>query len=113
MINTTRGGPAEVPRGTRESTGHVINTTRIFAEDLTYVDESPEVVQVLNAAGWAATFEDGHHEELLFWVALDDETIHGVLLGEDGLVDLAQGNAETRSGFSGYTQTKANEGETK
>jgi hypothetical protein len=103
IINTTTGA-VEVPRGTRESTGHTINTSAVVEEDLQYLDEEPEVVQVLNAAGWAATFEDGHHEELLFWCVLDDETVHGVVLGEGGLVDLAQGNARTRPGFTGYTQ---------
>ncbi len=109
VLNTTRG-PVEFPRGEARH----INTTDILEPPkMQYVDEPPEVVQVLAAPGWAATFEDGHHEELLFWCVLDDETVHGVLLGEDGLVDLAQGNAETRSGFSGYTPTKANEGVTK
>ncbi len=101
VLNTTRGGPAEVPRGTRSH----INTTDILEPPkMQYVDEPPEVVQVLAAPGWAATFEDGHHEELIFWCVLDDETVHGVVLGEDGLVDLAQGNAEKHPGFTGYKQ---------
>ncbi len=69
--------------------------------------------QVLAAAGWVATFEDGHHEELIFWCVLDDETVHGVLLGEDGRINLSN-NVETRPHFSGYThQTTINEGVTK
>ncbi len=99
VLNTTHG-PQEVPRGTRSP----INTTAILEPpQMQYLDEPPEVVQVLNAAGWAATFEDGHHEGLLFWCLLDDETVHGVLLGEDGRINLSN-NVETRSGFTGYTK---------
>ncbi len=100
-INTTAGPVlVEADFGRPE---HVVNTSRVVEEDLTYEDAEPEVVQVLNARGWAATFEDGHHEELLFWCVLDDETIHGVLLGEDGRIDLTGGNVEKRRGFSRYT----------
>jgi hypothetical protein len=102
VLNTTHG-PAEVPRGTRESTGHVTNTSRCVEEDLVYLDEESEVVQVLNAAGWAATFEDGHHEELIFWCVLDDETVHGVVLGEGGRVNLSD-NVENNPNFVRYAR---------
>ncbi len=100
VLNTTRGGPAEVPRGTRS---HVNTSDILEPPKMVYEDESPEVVQVLNAAGWAATFEDGHHEELIFWCVLDDETVHGVALDEGGRVNLSD-NVETRPHFSGYKQ---------
>jgi hypothetical protein len=107
MVLNTTTGPKEYGR---DRPGHTINTSRVVEEDLVYEDEGAEIVQVLDAAGWAAAFEDGHHEALIFWCLLDDETIHGVLLGEDGLVDLSN-NAETRPGFDGYAQTTNNDKE--
>jgi hypothetical protein len=99
VLNTTHG-PQEVPRGTRSP----INTTSLLEPpQLQYLDEPPEVVQVLNAAGWAATFEDGHHEELLFWCLLDDETVHGVALDEDGRINLSN-NVENNQNFVRYSR---------
>jgi hypothetical protein len=70
-----------------------------------YLDEPPEVVQVLNAAGWAAAFEDGSRWPLVFWCVLEDDTVHGAVLGEDGLVNLTEGNVEKFKGFSRYEKT--------
>ncbi len=84
--------------------GHVVNTSRIVEEDLVYEDEEPTVVQILNADGWVATFEDGHQENLIFWCLLDDATVHGVVLGERCRVDLTEGNVEKDPGFAGYVQ---------
>jgi len=104
-INTSSGPVQYDPRP-----GHVVNTSRLTEEDLVYEGEEPEVVQVLNAAGWVATFEDGHHEALIFWCLLDTGKMHGVILGEDGLIDLSN-NVEERPGFNGYTQTPNNDKE--
>jgi hypothetical protein len=103
VLNTTRGGPAEVPRGTRESTGHVTNTTRIFEEDLVYEDASPDILAVLPGGGWCAVV-DGDAIPLVCWVALDSGTMHGVVLGENGLIDLTDGNVEKHPNFTGYKQ---------
>ncbi len=107
-INTTGGA---IPRP-GERVGHVVNTSDVLEPpQMQYVDEPPEITQVLDAVGWAAAFEDGHQEELLFWCVLDDATIHGVVLGKDGLVDLTEGNVETRRGFRRYKQANSNDKE--
>lgn len=108
-INTT-SGPVEVPKGARE---HVVNTSDILEPpQMQYVDEPPAVEQVLNAAGWAAIFEDGHREDLIFWCVLDDASVHGVVLGRDGLIDLTE-NAEDLDGFQKYGQANTNHKEEK
>lgn len=108
MVLNTTNGPVTVPRGARE---HVNTSAILEPPAMDYLDEPPEITKVLNAGGWAAAFEDGHQEELLFWCVLDDATVHGVVLDEDGLVNLAEGNVEARDGFRGYKQTKRFKGE--
>ncbi len=98
-INTTGGA---IPRP-EERVGHTLNTSRAVEEDLTYEDEEPEVVQILNADGWVATFDDGHQEALIFWCLLDDATVHGVVLGEGCRIDL-NNSVEKDPGFAGYVQ---------
>jgi hypothetical protein len=100
-VNTTHG-PQEAPRGTRESTGHTINTSRVVAEDLHYLDEEPEILAVLPGGDWCAVV-DGDAIPLVAWVALDDASMHGVALDEGGRVNLSN-NVETRPHFSGYKQ---------
>ena len=110
MVLNTTSGPRETPKGTREP---VINTSDILEPpQMQYVDEEAEIEQVLNAAGWAAIFEDGHREDLLFWCVLDDASVHGVVLGKDGLIDLTE-NVEKLDGFTGYEQANNNDSEEK
>jgi hypothetical protein len=101
-INTTRGVVTEVPRGTRESTGHTLNTTRILEEDLTYVDESPEIIAVLPGTGWQAVI-GGEGIPLVAWVALDDASMYGVTLGADGRIDL-NADVENNPNFVRYAR---------
>ena len=109
MVLNTTSGPAAVPKGIRE---HVINTSDVLEPpQMQYLDEPPEISQVLNAAGWVAMFEDGRQEKLVFWCVLDDATVHGVVLGEDGLVDLTEGNVEKLSGFLRYEQVNTTDKE--
>ena len=98
-INTSAGPKQYDP--TRP--GHTLNTSRVVEEDLIFEDEAPEIVHVLNPARCVATFEDGHHEELLFWCLLDDETVHGVALDEDGRVNLSN-NVENNPNFVRYSR---------
>ncbi len=100
-INTS-SGPVSVEADFGRP-GHVVNTTAVVEENLVYEDAEPEIVQVLNAGGWTATFEDGHHEALVFWVVLDDETVHGVVLGSNGLIDL-NADVESNPNFVRYSR---------
>jgi hypothetical protein len=65
-----------------------------------YVDEPAEVAHVLSAMGYAATFEDGHREDLVFWVVDDEGAVFGATLNDEGRADLA--SAEDRKGFVRY-----------
>ncbi len=99
MINTTRG-PAEVPRGTRSH----INTSAILEPPLmSYEGEEPEIASVVSAAGWCAVIGD-EVVPLPLWVLLDDGSVYGAAIGEDGLLDPLD-SVEKRSGFNGYTRT--------
>jgi hypothetical protein len=73
-----------------------INTSRVVEEDLTYLDEEPEIIGVLPASGWHAVVA-GEPVALVAFVALDDASMYGVAVGEDGKVDLVEGNVEKRS----------------
>ncbi len=110
MINTTNG-PAAAPRGTRESTGHTINTTRILEEDLTYVDAEPEILTVLPGGDWCAIVE-GVAVPLVVWTVLDDGSVYGVAVGADGRIDLTD-SMEQHPGFVRYEQANNRQGETK
>jgi hypothetical protein len=99
LLNTT-SGPVEYDRSRPL---HTVNTSAAVEENLTYTDEPAEVVHVLSAVGYAATFEDGHREDLVFWVVDDEGEVFGVTLNDEGLADLAR--VEDRPGFARYERT--------
>ena len=99
MINTTTG-PVAVPKGTRE---HVINTSRVTEENMQYLDEEPEIIAVLPATGWVAVLGETV-VPLAAWVAEDSGRMYGVSLGDDGRIDLVEGDAEKLAGFVRYEQ---------
>jgi len=102
----TSNGPVAVERG--PGAGHVINTSDILEPPkLEYLDEPAEIVHVLSGAGYAATFEDGHREDLVFWVVGAEGEVFGATLSDDGKVDLA--SAEDRKGFVRYEKTSDEE----
>src|SRR5215210_8741275 len=98
VINTTNGPRrTDTPRGTREpidagtaAEAHTINTSAVVEEDLEYIDEDEEteILSVLPATGWYATFEDGRQEPLVAFVAMDSAKMYGVTVDTDGRVDL-------------------------
>ncbi len=98
-INTT-AGPVEYDRS---RPGHVVNTSRVVEEDMQILDEAEEIIAVLPAAGWAAAVGE-ELVALVAFVALDDASMYGVAVGEDGRIDLTENNVEKHPGFSGYKQ---------
>ncbi len=103
VLNTTHG-PQEVPRGEARH----INTSAILEPPLmSYEDEAPEIISVLNAGDWCAVV-DGDAIPLVAWVALDDASMHGVVLGENCLINLTD-SIEKHPNFTGYKQTNEKE----
>jgi hypothetical protein len=84
-----------------------VNTSRVVEEDLTYTDEPAEIAHVLSGAGYVAVFEDGHREDLVFWVVDDEGEVFGATLSDEGRVDLAR--VEDRAGFVRYEKTSDKE----
>ncbi len=107
-INTT-SGPVLVEADSGRP-GHVVNTSRVVEEDLTYLDEAPEILAVLPGTGWQAVIGE-ERVHLVAFVALDSGKMHGVAIGEDGRIDLTDGNVEELAGFTGYEQTNINDKE--
>jgi hypothetical protein len=105
VLNTTHGPQEYDP--TRP--GHTLNTSRLLEEDLTYVDEEPQILAVLPANDWCAVVE-GVAVPMPLWVVLDDGSAYGVAVDEGGRVNLSN-NVETRPGFDGYAQTTINDKE--
>ncbi len=103
-ILNTSDGPVEYHHG---QPARVINTTAIVEEDLTYEDESPEIVQVLPGGDWCAVVA-GEAVALVAFVALDSGRMHGVAIGDDGHIDLTA-DVEKYPGFTGYKQTSIKE----
>ena len=102
----TSNGPVAVERG--PGAGHVINTSDILEPpQMQYVDEPAEVAHVLSGAGYAATFEDGHREDLVFWVVDDEGAVFGATLSDEGRAGLA--SVEDRAGFVMYERTSDKE----
>ncbi len=99
VLNTTRG-PVEYDRS---RPGHVVNTSRVTEEDMQILDEEPEIVSVVPAAGWCAAVGE-KLVALIAFVALDDGKLYGVVVGPDGRVDLTN-SVEQHPGFTGYIQT--------
>jgi hypothetical protein len=103
-INTT-AGPQPREAFDRPNPHHVVNTSRVMEEDLHYEDEDPEIIAVLPADPWCALIGD-ELVSLVAFVALEDGTIHGVAVGDDGRIDLKGGNVEDLDGFAGYEQSR-------
>lgn len=110
-INTTDG-----PREVAPAPDRRVNTSRVVEEDLEYQDEDPEILAVLPAGGHHALIEGKgglRAVPLAAFVALDTGKMHGVAVGEDGRIDLTDGNVEKRPGFAGYGQANSNDKEEK
>ena len=98
VLNTTHG-PQEVPRGTRSH----INTSAILEPPLmSYEDEEPEIASVVSAAGWCAVIAD-EAVPLPLWVLLDDGSVYGAAIGEDGLLAPLD-NVENNPNFVRYSR---------
>lgn len=104
MVLNTTNGPREAPRG------HVVNTSRILEEELTYEDEEPEILAVFSGTDWTAVVVD-KRLTLVAFVALDDAKMYGVAVGEDGHIDLIAGSVEDLPVSVGYEQASTNEKE--
>ena len=108
MVLNTTNGPAAVPRGIGE---RVINTSEVLEPpQMQYVDEpeEPEILSVLPATGWSALV-GGVTVPLVVWVAEDTGRLYGVVPGEDGRIDLVEGDVEQRDGFTGYVNNNDSE----
>ncbi len=108
-INTT-SGPVLVEADSGRP-GHVVNTSRVVEEDLTYVDEEPAILAVVSAGDWCALIAD-EAVPMPVWVVLDDASMYGVVVGVDGCIDLTA-DVEKHPNFSGYKQANNRQGETK
>jgi len=100
MLNTTNG---PVPKNPDQHPSHTLNTSRVVEEDMQNLDEEAEIAFVLPAAGWCASV-NGEAVPLVAFVALDDATMYGVAVAEDGCIRLTDNVEDTRD-FRGYTQT--------
>ena len=110
VINTTNGPvrvlePGEetgAPRyaGPREHT--TANTTRIYEEDMQYIDEEPEVAFISPATGYVARFGGGGTREIVLWAVMDDGRFYGVALPKDGRPPLELDSVEDEDGFRSY-----------
>jgi hypothetical protein len=99
MVLNTTNGAVEVPRGTRS----YVNTTSLLEPpEMRYSDESPEIIAVVAGWNWCALVE-GVAVPMPLWVALDDGSVYGVVLGEDGLVDLYN-SVENNPNFVRYAR---------
>ncbi len=95
MVLNTTAGPRYIDS---MRPGHTINTSRVTDEDMEILDEEPEIVSVVPATGWAAAVGE-HLADLVAFVALDSGRMYGVVVGDDGKVDL-----EDAVDFNGYHQ---------
>jgi len=101
-VNTTDGVVRIGPQPAQEPV-HRVNTTSIYEEDLIDLD-ADEVLHCVAAAGWYATFEDGHEEPLVLWAVRESDKGHGVVVeqGEAGPRVDAGRDVSKRPGFAGY-----------
>ncbi len=97
-INTT-DGPKVVPRGEAR---HINTTDVLEPPQMQYLDEEPDILAVLPGGDWCAVV-DGDAIPLVAWVALDDETVHGVALDEGGRASLSN-NVENNPNFVRYSR---------
>ncbi len=96
-INTTAGPVSVDPDPPRH-----INTSDVLEPPrMEYLDEEPEIISVLPATGWHAVV-GGEAVALIAFVALDSGRMYGAAVGNDGWVDLVEGNVEDRKGFVRY-----------
>jgi hypothetical protein len=94
-VNTTDGAREATP-----IRPHVV-TTEIF-DSMEYTDEGPDVVAVLPADRYAAEFEDGSLQPLLFWVVQEDGATYGVAFPSgDAEIDASESVSDVE-GFVGY-----------
>ena len=103
-INTSNG-PVVV-----DPTPHQhVNTSRVVDEDMEVLDAEPEIIGVLPATGWHAVV-GGEAVALIAFVAMDDASMYGVVVGDDGRIDLTE-DVEKHPGFTGYKQANTNDKE--
>ncbi len=101
MVLNTSSGPVPYDRS---RPGHTVNTSDILEPpQMQYLDEPPEILSVMPAGDWKALVGD-EVVALVAFVALDDASMYGVAVGEDGRIDLTENNVEKHPGFSGYKQ---------
>jgi len=75
----------------------------VVEEDLEYTD-SNEVLHIVSASGWCATFKDGREEPLVGWAVLENDRAHGfIVAGRSGgpVID-ASADVSKEPGFTGY-----------
>jgi len=77
-----------------------VNTSRVVEEDMQYLDEEPEIIAVVPAAGWCAAVGEALIPLIVF-VAMDSGKLYGVAVGDDGRIDLTN-SAELHPGFTEY-----------
>jgi hypothetical protein len=70
----------------------------VTEEDMQILDEPPEILSVMPAGDWRAVV-GGEVVPLVAFVALDSGRMYGVVVGDDGKVDL-----EDAVDFNGYHQ---------
>jgi len=85
----------------------VVNTSRVVDEDMVQADAEPEIISVMPAGDWRAVV-GGEELALAAFVALDDGRMHGVVVGDDGKIDLTD-DVEDRKGFVRYEKTNREE----
>ena len=107
MVLNTTDGPKVVPRG---EVGHINTSDLLEPPQMRYEDEEPDILTVLPAGDWCAVVE-GVAVPMPVWVVLDDASMYGVVVGEDGRINLTTGNVEELAGFTGYAQTNINDKE--
>jgi len=83
--------------------GHTLNTSRLTEEDLTYEDAEPEILAVVPGGDWCAEIA-GEAVPVVAFVALDSGKMYGVAIGEDGRIDLTDGNVENNPNFVRYSR---------
>jgi hypothetical protein len=101
----TSSGPVSVDPDTPRH----INTSRVTDEDMRYEDEEEEIISVVPAARWCAVVGE-RRLPLVCFVALDDASMYGVVIGEDGKVGLTN-SVEQHPGFTGYEQATTSDKE--
>jgi hypothetical protein len=100
VMNTSSGPVSVGPDPPR----HVNTSDVLEPPRMEYLDEEPEIIAVVPAADWCAVVGEAL-VPLVVFVAMDDGRLYGVVVGDDGRVDLVENTAEDIPGFTGYIQT--------